>query len=318
MERLSAIEPLPPRDRFETEEEAIVVTEARELLHSLDEEVLRDIFEREFTRAGVENTEEKLNQRFISFDQIIVDALGTGNALGTCGGGNITLYPSIIKKGASIKLSHIANKNLEQMCKKYFDLEAVATANSSGRSTRTLFKSLQRLIDTQIEHEQGNASTVLNDDIKKTIFTTLETVHTLVHEEIHAITTEEHFETNEIHSPQNLIYSQSVKVGFKESAYLTRYDKASDTDPAVQENYRRFTGINEGVTELMARNLGKQYLKTILPKSVLLADIEPFYDLIEVGSYNRERWVAEQLVALFSVIVEVPPDVVEKVCFVRT
>jgi hypothetical protein len=73
----------------------------------------------------------------------------------------------------------------------------------------------------------------------------------------------------------------------------------------------RFRGINEAITEIMAQRLTKEYVTQFPPEGISSGKALSFIEKYN-RSYTRERWVAEQLITIFSVVADVPNDVVEQ------
>ena len=324
MERFRTNESIARRDIFETEDEERLVAETRELLDSLDEEALRDIFERELRLSGVESPTDTVDARFIPFNEVVVDGKYKG---GTSGyfvyRGEIALNAKPIHQSAE-GYTILAQQDTVQVLSTLIDERNELEKSVDYPASRPLHKQvftlkkdfaiLKNVYELQARIKALFGSRVMDEDLMRKVFATIRTVHTLTHEELHAISTERGVQSEREEDEVMTRITGRRTSGIKESSYIMKFDSL-EIKPSIDVDYNRFTGINEGVTELINRRLAKEYLETVLPKSVLSTDISAFYDLVEIGSYNRERWVAEQLVTLFSAIAEVPTDVVERSLF---
>jgi hypothetical protein len=120
MEHLRSNESLASRDTFETEDEERLVTETRELLNSLDEEVLRDIFERELKLSGVESPHSKVAACFVPFRNAVIDGSYDGDTLGTFSTQKgIRLHPRMISKNGQFHAKVKTMLQVNSICGKW-------------------------------------------------------------------------------------------------------------------------------------------------------------------------------------------------------
>ncbi len=320
MEHFHSPEAAPIRDIYTTEDERLLVTETRDFINTLDENTLRGIFGRELRLSGIQDPGEVLDEKFIPFDRVVVDGAQEGTTLGSFNHTRgIKLNPKAIGVSAETSALFARSSSIGTLAGLYQKLDLIESEQEQSGIKRFLTSNevskLYRMSKIFNDIKKIRSSRIMNEQLVKKLFTKLETIHTLVHEELHALSSFNDWEEYQNGSIEEGSTSLStIRSGLSESSLLLAH-KPWEVIPATREKQQRFTGLNEGITELHARRLSTEYLQSELPDEIFGTDVTSFYSLIEIGSYNRERWVAEQLVLLLSVIAEVPTDVVERSLF---
>ncbi len=271
--------------------EAGPVIRTRTLLEELDETSLKELFAEEIARSGLD-PKMVLASKYIEFRDIIIDGRKNEHA-GVCDieKGTISIFPSGIEDYARNegRVAHIKAKN-ELLIQGLKSLGTGYLLTEWGRK----FASLG---DTIADSKDMDPL-----QIEETFFR-LEAIHVLIHEELHALSTQ----TKKESPVDELYYGQTY--GSVSTTGISNYHYE------VHENgeaygYMQFDGLNEGITELIAQRLSKEYLRRTAVEGVDGSDIEKRYSLYEMFAYNRERWAAELLVLLYSVISDVPKDTI--------
>ena len=282
------------RNIYEHESEAGSVIETRALLGELDEGVLRDIFARELEKSGV-SADKILEERFVPFDEVIVDGIPNVNLgeydLQT---GGVTVFSSTIEKQSSHQSSHssdAAKKERFFSLLKSFRVGYIFT--EEGRS-------LKNFADYIASH-QAYDQKKLRDVLFK-----IETVHVLVHEQLHAVSHQESgVGTSEEGSFESGKYLRNEKIGVATQRHSYRENPDGSTVERIQN---MFNGLNEGMTELIATRLAKEFMKRAPVDGINSGNLDMYYAAAGAGYYERERWVSELLVLLYSVVTDVPEE----------
>lgn len=319
MEHFRSFETLSKRDIYETAYEEQLITEVRDFITTLNEESLKSIFERELRLSGAENARTLLIRKFVPFEKVIIDGTKDDTSLGSFNRKRgIEIYPKAIVRSVGIEVLLAQSDTIKEISEFHRQFESIDNEPSPEKDWFSIidpFEKLKRLRLVNAEIKKLRDSRIMDDELMEALFLKLETIHTLVHEELHAISSNEEWDVTRYGSVDEGTVSLSThRSGFNETSLLMRYNPW-EVKPSVDEKQRRFVGLNEGITELNALRLSREYVLSELPDQILGIDANAFYDLVEIKSYNRERWVAEQLVLLLATIAEVPTEMVERALF---
>jgi hypothetical protein len=145
---------------------------------------------------------------------------------------------------------------------------------------------------------------------------TLALLHTFIHEQLHHLTFTDYRYIKEEKRSDEVMRLFSRKTGI-ERQVLEQEVKLADADDASDEllnseNRQFFRGLNEGLTELLAQELALEYVRqyALIKDRDITRETASFW--AEHGSYKEERYMVEQLAAVFAEMTEVPYDIMLK------
>jgi hypothetical protein len=277
-------ESAPKTSESTTEDVEILFEQVNELLNQLDEEAIYKLLEKELERADASNQ----MSRFIPIEDIIIDT-ETLNSYGSYGEGEIQIHALTFERSKALSAATIANKIYKKLNNEiswYID-QCEETGDQNIR--RVLLNQIDELM-SQIDALE----TVYESGELADIALRLKLLHTVIHEELHALT--DQGTSTHTDSGKNI---EVKKVGFRTRAEGYQYHGTGrgkefeffDSDTGV--------GINEAVTQLKALELAKEYWRQnpILEKDPSMAS-----DLLveTMVGYTDEMMMAEYYIALIS------------------
>lgn len=255
---------------------------------------LKTLLQQEFIRAGVSGAQIEAT---VPFSDVTVkyeseDALGHYWPIPQ---GQIALYAKNIEHYVRSMMHHKLSSQYEELIESH--------NKQPSHETYTDLMMRKKQLDNMF-NEQFDASQL---QLGRKILT----LGTLIHEEIHALS-EGFSEYKEYTSTDSEVSNISTdRLGFRQYSYQRR---ESDDGVDYQEAHNRFSGLNEAFTEIIAKKIERQYVAQFPLEGISSTEALELVELFD-GSYSKERWVAEQLTAIFSVVAEVPHDVVERSFF---
>ena len=129
-------------------------------------------------------------------------------------------------------------------------------------------------------------------------------LNTFIHEQLHHLTfTESDYFEEEIGNDKvKKVYTRQAGIE-KQIHRLMMHpedENEGEHEPLASSSTILFRGLNEGLTELMAQELTLEYIRqyAVIDDQDVVREALPFQT--EFGSYKRERYVVEQLAAVFA------------------
>jgi len=144
----------------------------------------------------------------------------------------------------------------------------------------------------------------------------IQLLNTFIHEQLHHLTFTGYYINKEERKVDGVerVFTRQAGVERQILKREVRLANTGDeTDELVAfENRHFFRGLNEGLTELIAQKLTVEYMRqyAVINDQNIVREAPSF--LTESGAYKKERYMVEQLAAVFAEMTDVPYDIVLK------
>lgn len=143
-----------------------------------------------------------------------------------------------------------------------------------------------------------------------------ELLHIFIHEQLHHLTYTEYdyFEEEIGNDKVKKVYTRQAGIENQIQRFLVQSEYENEKEDELLHSSRTvlFRGLNEGLTELMAQELTLEYIRqyAVIDDRDVVREAPLF--LTEFSAYKEERYVVEQLAAVFAEMTDVPHDIMLK------